>query len=213
MVPFDDGFMQAYALPGGWTVRMRVLVTDSGPLVDELHVFPTTAHAVGSAMYTGIYEDGLGGNERPDWWEVPTGGLNTRVIRTIPLGGMFKLAVEHAIDFAETFGKEYELLPDGWADPLKVQPGASRLGRKGHTNYFYARAAARYVALVRGGSRSPVKDMTAELDYVSEAAVRDWISQARARDLLTATERGRKGGELTQTAIDLLNEGEGESHG
>ena len=78
-----------------------------------------------------------------------------------------------------------------------------RPGRRGRPDAFYARLAAQYVELLKTSS-TPTKNLAKTRNY-SESSTRDFLNQARKRGLLTHSDKGRAGGELTDKARDLLN--------
>jgi len=83
-----------------------------------------------------------------------------------------------------------------WASGLNKRPG-----RRGRSARDYAAIAALYVDAY--GSGTEVKDVADALGY-STASVRNFLSEARRRGLLTRVGQGRAGGELTAEAIELL---------
>lgn len=77
-----------------------------------------------------------------------------------------------------------------------------RPGRKGRPDVFYAELAKQYVE-VSTVSSTPTKDLAERLGY-SPSSVRDFLHQARRRDLLSPAVKGMAGGELTNKAMWLL---------
>jgi hypothetical protein len=77
-----------------------------------------------------------------------------------------------------------------------------RPGRKGRPDVFYAELAKKYVELLEGTS-TPTKDLAERLGY-SPSSVRDFLHQARRRELLSPAVKGMAGGELTNKAMWLL---------
>jgi hypothetical protein len=82
-----------------------------------------------------------------------------------------------------------------------------RPGKVGRPDSFYARAALRYLELVKAGA-SPTKAL-AEERHISQSSARDLIHEARSRGLLTSMGRGQAGGQLTDKAKLLLAGDEG----
>jgi len=77
---------------------------------------------------------------------------------------------------------------------------------------FLAGLAARYERAAMSGSRSPAKDLAKSEDfaksdgYYTRSTIRNYISEARARGLLTGTSGGQGGGRLTPKAVAILRE-------
>lgn len=87
-----------------------------------------------------------------------------------------------------------------WGDDFSA---SARPGRKGRPPVEYARVAQRYVQLLN--DPKPLESLRAELG-LSASQVRNVLYKARHDDLLTRAPKGRAGGELTQKAIDLLEQ-------
>lgn len=92
---------------------------------------------------------------------------------------------------------------------------ARRPGRKGRGDLHYATWAAAYIERLDAGSRTPIKDLAAKPPIrvqgyvsterqVSPETVRDILSEARSRGLLTRPPAGRAGGALTDKALRIL---------
>ncbi len=117
------------------------------------------------------------------------------VIETVPLspgGGPGSELANRVRDRLERLASPGELRSKG--GPLTIRDDA-----------FYAQQASRYHdALVR--HLNPIKAVAKATSY-SESQVRNHISEARRRGLLTATKPGRAGGELTPTAEAILRGG------
>ncbi len=86
-----------------------------------------------------------------------------------------------------------------------------RAGRRGHPPRFCAEVAKAYADAVAAGSRSPIADVTDQLNAQGQpfarTAIRSMISRARRTDppLLTeALVNGRPSGNLTDYARELL---------
>ena len=80
-----------------------------------------------------------------------------------------------------------------------ARPG--RPGRPPRSDLYYAKVAEGYVE--RLASKSPIVDISTDMG-MSPSHVRDAIREARSRDILTATPRGKAGGELTPKAVRIL---------
>jgi hypothetical protein len=91
-----------------------------------------------------------------------------------------------------------------WAADFVLRP---RTGAGGRGDRPYAAVAACYVDAFERGEISPVKAVAGELGF-DETAVRNYLTKARERDLLTAAGPGRPGGRLTDKARALLRGGE-----
>ena len=83
---------------------------------------------------------------------------------------------------------------------------ADRIGekRKRRNDLFYAKAARVYVSL-QGRNRT---EQLADDYTISRSTARGWVSIARDRGLLSGAPKGRAGGELTQKAVELLEQEE-----
>jgi hypothetical protein len=92
-----------------------------------------------------------------------------------------------------------KLLPGAWATNAVRRPG-----RKGRDDLHYAQLAALYVELCKRGSRAPVKQLAAQ-QYLNQATIRNQLTEARNRGLLTRKKQGQTGGALTQKARRLLD--------
>lgn len=79
----------------------------------------------------------------------------------------------------------------------------ARRGRPRLPDRFYAQVAAAYVARVDAGSRRPIADAAADLNY-SPGYIRGVVSKARDRGLLTPAVQGRIGGELTPAGLTAI---------
>lgn len=165
----------------GWRVRARVQLDDGALIVRDLWVQPQT------------------GRERHDGTSVgttPDGGLTTEILRSIPLSRLRRILVEHP-RLHEIVGAMYG--PEHVAELER----ARRPGRKGRDVAFYAGWAAEYVDAA-ATSRRP-NAVLAERHGESVATVREFIRQARDRDLLIGGHAGKAGGALTPKAKRLLD--------
>ncbi len=123
----------------------------------------------------------------------PDAGITTRMLRQIRTG-LLIASLRAASRQAMRYG--------GRAPDLSV---ATRVGRRGRDESYYARWAAEYVgALTRSGN--PAADLAARHN-LSASQVRNLVHACRKRGMLTAAPPGRAGGELTARAIELLKEG------
>ena len=126
--------------------------------------------------------------------------FTTALLRQVPMGETVATARGLAADVhdvlaATAAARLHELL-----EPWRIDARSARVVRD---DVAYAALAARYVQLVARGSHKPVDDLAEELD-LSPVTVSLRLREARHRDLLTAAETGRPGGELTDHAIAAL---------
>lgn len=145
--------------------------------------------------------------------------ITARLLREVPYGALERVALGRVRWWTVEYAKGRSKLADDY-DYGGLGSGVHRLamafvenqypGRRGRSELEYAAMAARYAALVRAGSVSPVKDLHAELqeetgEYLSLARVRNIVYECRERLLLTRAPRGRGGGELTDKAKEILD--------
>lgn len=79
-----------------------------------------------------------------------------------------------------------------------------RPGRRGRPDEEYARLAAAYVRLL--GESKPVEAL-AEQEHLSQSQVRNLLSEAKRRKIITRPGQGRAGGQLTKYGRSLLEGG------
>ena len=121
--------------------------------------------------------------------------LTTAMIRSVPLDRLYE-QVRYYISNSQALSIDLDV-------DLKEFARNRRPGRSGRPDVFYARLAAEYVELLATSS-TPTKDL-AERHHYSATSMRDYLNQARSRGLLTRSQRGRAGGQLTERAGRLLN--------
>jgi hypothetical protein len=100
-------------------------------------------------------------------------------------------------------------LPRHWG---RVFANAERPGRSGRSELAYAQVAVAYLDKLHRDppSAAPVQELANDL-CLSPSHVRNLLYNARKRGLLTASEAGKAGGDLTDRARALLeNSDEGE---
>lgn len=202
--PVEEAWLEV-PLPGGeWVAAYRLMPEEGRHVVGELRVFPNEPGRprLGrwSAERLGIHAP------------IPRGGLGARLLRNVKVSDDLSYFVRHK---AAGPGFAARLVKQGFTDLDVGHQGHQPGGRRGHSNLFYARIAARYVALLERGEAKPVHALQRELEEeennpLSQATVRDLIRRARARGLLTTTTRGRPGGQLTQKAVALLQQRRGD---
>jgi hypothetical protein len=123
---------------------------------------------------------------------MPESGITTRMLRQLRTGDLIASLRAAARQHEQIFGD---------APDLSV---TTRVGRRGRDDLYYARWAAAYVgALARSGR--PVEDLAARHN-LSASQIRNLMYACRRRGMLTASPRGRAGGELTPRAVALLKE-------
>ena len=180
-----------------WRVAYRVRPSGDRVVVAEVRVFPHLG-SPGAPPGEWNVETGV----------VPEGGMPARLIRDgLVLG-------THIHDWLPAFlnrtRKRYpffifkELEQLGYPAKVRKGPGA-RAGRgsKGRTDRELAELAAVYVT--KRGERAQVA-ATAEEVGLPTTAVRDALHKAREKGVLTPTQQGRAGGELTPRAEALLRQ-------
>jgi hypothetical protein len=190
-------------IEGGWMVAYRLVVKSGRPVLAEVRLFPNDP---GEPSGSGRWSE--------DPSAVPPEGIPGRALRAIKLGVPLKRfsGFLRGLERNPTFAKQL-------LGPFGIQPGSKivrrRPGRAGRLDSFYLAWAAAYVEQLAAGSRRPVRDLAEHppkviRGYVSDgnvtsvATVRDFIHQARVRDLLTDSPPGRAGGELTPKAKQML---------
>lgn len=126
------------------------------------------------------------------------GGITAKEIRNLPIGDLHEVALDALALQVETVRMSYNarsLLSD-FAD-------RPRPGRKGRDVAAYAAFCARYVELCRAGPK-PLKAL-AQAEGISESEARNRLYRARKQlGLLTDSEPGKAGGELTTKAQRIL---------
>lgn len=132
---------------------------------------------------------------RPAPIGVPAGGLTLRRLRGIRMA-----------DF-QTVARSYlstQSSPGGWLGERWATEAVRRPGPKGRDDLHFAELAAAYIRHLDQGHK-PIEALASE-QFLSKTTIRNKISSARKRGLLTATPQGVAGGRLTPKAIELLKE-------
>lgn len=122
--------------------------------------------------------------------------ITSRLLRKLPLGEM---AIVAAHDIAQVAGHARQWKP--WVETMAATP---RPGRRGRPDQYYAQVAAAYCDAL--GHPTPVKYLATQL-HVSPSQLRNLLNEARRRDLLSESPKGRAGGALTDKARRILEEG------
>jgi hypothetical protein len=198
-----------------WCVDVQVLLTDSGPAVSDLSVYP----------YQGAWNEADGRVAHPEsgrrWSgfaaDVPPAGLPTRALRRVNVGELRMLASQQAGELRVRALAGKKRLPrksplashfdDVAASSGRLAGESKRPGRRGNGIDHYLTWAIRYADKVQAGRLYPVSELAREYGE-SATYVRDTITDARRRyQLLSAKPgRGRAGGELTEKALELRAE-------
>jgi hypothetical protein len=193
-----------------YSVELPTAERPSGRVVCELRHLPNVRIAVHLSVKTGeliglevgdpaLFRHG-DGEPQP---------ISARLLRRIPFGELERSARESLKwELATRFHSENAgvraSLGDGGQqlrESLRVDPHP---GKRGRQDVIYASLAAEYVERL-ASSEHPVKDIASDWDY-SESRVRNMLSEARRRGLLTRPASGLAGGQLTSRAKELLRE-------
>lgn len=176
----------------GWIAAYRLVPQRGMPVVAELRIFPAES---GRPRQPGRWSgEFLGVAAR-----VPPGGLTTRLLRTVRVGGYRRFAGRVV---RETRAKWPEFGADELG-PLREPKDQPRRGRPSRPRAFFAEIARDYVRSIEAGSHRPVADV-ARRRRLASGQVRDALHRARLLGLLERGGRGRYGGALTEGARALL---------
>jgi hypothetical protein len=188
----DDGqtkqFFIVLPLGADWEAHVRLEPEDGHPVVAELRVVPWVHWRDDEPATT------------------PPGGLRARQLRKLNLGAAVDAAYEE-LSFHFRRGADPDLTVGRHIHRFSEKAVAEprHPGRRGRDDSFYATLAADYADKCKGGSRRPVKDLAKALgDTYTDTYVRDLLSEARRRGLLTRPQRGFAGGELTEKGRKAL---------
>jgi hypothetical protein len=132
--------------------------------------------------------------------------LNAAFVHAIPVGAAISKAKVAASFLSRsrarnTTGDEAASLAT-WGEMVR-----ERTGTRGKADVVYALVAAEYVRLIETENRAPLKTLAAAM-VVSESQVRNSVSEARKRGLLTPTKPGKKGGRMTAKGLRTLEVGD-----
>lgn len=127
----------------------------------------------------------------------PIAGLDTNIWRAVRLGDLQRKvwAKVHTEDVIKRLDIAHRRKADG---------RVPRRPRGGHNDLYYARWARRYV--VARERPSPVQRLS-KRHHLSVSQIRNILYEARQRELLTDSLKGKAGGDLTDKAIALLEKG------
>ena len=181
-VQVDEGWLAAYRLMPekgyAWPVELRLL---RGTIDDP--------HRIAG---------------EPSLGAAPT-QITARLLREVRVADHMKLAREALVGEG---GQDHLAISALWGFLRADLKPPSGSGRRGKTDEDYARLAASYVEMVKGGSHSPLKMLAEQSEelgtFRSVEFFRNEVNEARRRGLLTSIEKGRAGGELTEKAHHLL---------
>jgi hypothetical protein len=134
---------------------------------------------------------------------VPTGGVTARLLRQVKVGKYAALAVDDLRAWIEEkFGADaLRRLDAHTVRPSRRQPPKPRTERNG--DVYYAELARDYSLLCERGISQPTKEL-GTMRGLPLVRIRSHLHLARANGFLTATSRGRAGGELTTRAREVL---------
>lgn len=124
--------------------------------------------------------------------EMPSGGITTRLLRDLHTGELIA-----ALRAAARQAKRYVGVE------VKIEK-PNRVGRRGREDLYYAEVAAAYVDAL--GNTPHAAAHVASANHLSPSQLRNLLTAARKRGLLTDAPKGRPGGELTPLAKRLLSE-------
>jgi hypothetical protein len=185
----------AVPLGADWVVEAEVVNRSGVATIRQLRVVPAHSERDGELVIHGAY---LAGEPVPDDAYIGD-GLTVRQLREIRIQPLLAGAVE-PVRIRGQDGRLIELQTELSGMSSRTPRRGARLGDR-----ELVELAARYLDLVKAGSRTPVQDLlrSADVKY-SAAGLRDALAKARSRGLLTRSPRGRAGGELTAAALQLL---------
>lgn len=202
--PFTDAWLEQ-PIDDQWTACFRLAIQDDQPVISELRMFPSEDRwkDYSDADYTaGEWSIEQLGSEA----SVPPGGIGSQLVRRIPFGALD--ALPDIVGWVMTNHPQYD---DTLTDVgLTIGVAGKRPGPKGPSEYELALLARRYVEEVSNGNTRPIAKLAKDSRF-SAHAIRDQISRARDRGLLTKPSRaGKAGGRLTRRAITLIEHSEAE---
>jgi hypothetical protein len=187
----------------GWVASYRIVLKGRSPVVGEVRLFPDEPKRP-AGRWSGEAKAVLGA------------GLPGRLLREFRLGDPMALYPEIVKNWDRRHGAQARrgvFSRHGLGRGGRVV--ARKPGRAGRPDTYYAIWSEAYVERIRAGSRTPVKDLALDppvriQGYVSDtnkaspATIRDILTEARHRGILTSSPSGRAGGELTTRGKKLL---------
>ena len=202
-------------MPNGGVTLVRCAEGNSGTIIGDLR----WAGAPEIAFHLELTKDG----RLLEWRAVADEGasIGVRQLREVPIGAMeraLRSYISEEIPLTRRIYNTPQLavisptaVPDAdsaaelrkWRELAADFARRPRPGVKGRSDESYAALAACYVAAFERGEMSPVRAVARELG-IGETTIRNLLTKARERGLLTATEPGRAGGALTHKASRLL---------
>jgi hypothetical protein len=130
---------------------------------------------------------------------VPAGGLSSTVLREVD----FRAAAATMHDLMRESAAFMETVRESQKQWKKTIEFVREALAEGVTDDYLALLAERYVTLVNTGQEKPVDHLAEELGR-SLPTVKGHLWQARKRGLLTGGSAGRKGGEISEEARQLV---------
>jgi hypothetical protein len=190
-------------LDGRWQAHVRFMLGRDGiPVVAEVRVFPDEFDDNGIARFDNATHAAGEWSQDPD--HVPDGGLPTRTLRSLRLGDARSFFDEMLRQRAEDANFKRHLPESPFLRPETLASvAAKRPGPAGRQDHDYAAIAARYLAHVQAGDPTPITTLATDLGR-PKSHVRELLTTARRRGLLSRTQRGRAGGRLTDKGLAAL---------
>jgi len=169
-----------------WSVAFRIILQGTQPVIGEVRIFPTESD------------------------KVPPGGITARLIKATKIESAEQVIGKLANRFQRMREKNYAYTGNVQTvlsvnSPTEGPSVPRKRRRRGKSDASYAALARQYVQLRNGGERHPVTAI-AKKRRIERSKIRDMIHEARKRGLLSFDQAGRSGGQLTQLAINLLNQ-------
>lgn len=194
--PFWEEAVTVWRFRDSWGVEVRFMLTDQRDLeVVAIQMWPYGQRAFVGTDGTPV--EGVADRYQlaaADGFEIATGGMTARLMRQFPLGFVYERVRQQLREQGPSF------LSSDWR-----AAGSSRQGRRADGDESYALLAAQYVELLSAGDDHPVLTLAERL-HLTDSSVRARLNRARKRGLLTASQPGRAGGDLTAKARSLLAE-------
>jgi hypothetical protein len=138
---------------------------------------------------------------------LPRGGIRARLLRSIPLGA---LVDEYWAEYRRGLAGQRLFFGRSPSVQLRPPPRRNRGGPTGWGEAFYQDVAVEYLQALEADPKRPIAWM-ARRRRTSTTTVRDWVALARHKGYLTATTRGRAGGQPTPELAAALRAREADS--